>query len=61
MVDVEFVELYPAIITLAELRKHQAAGPLANLHVLRMGRLSVSPVTAAEFAFISEVAHAKST
>jgi predicted RNA-binding protein with PUA-like domain len=55
MVDVEFVELYPTMITLAELRKHQAAGPLADLHVLRIGRLSVSPVSPAEFAFIEDL------
>jgi predicted RNA-binding protein with PUA-like domain len=51
LVDVEFVKKIP-LISLAELRKHRE---LADMRVLAKGnRLSITPVTEAEWRFITE-------
>ena len=51
LVDVEFVKKTP-LISLAELRKHPQ---LADMRVLAKGnRLSITPVTEAEWRFITE-------
>ncbi len=50
LVDVKFIKKYKRIITLAELKEHDA---LAEMRLIAKGnRLSVMPVTANEFAFI---------
>ena len=57
-VDVKFVEK-TRLISLAELREHPA---LADMVVLRRGnRLSITPVTAKEWAFIAKLAARKLT
>jgi len=51
-VDIKLVRKFDRIITLDALRKH-AGGALAKLVLLRRGnRLSVMPVTSAEWNFI---------
>jgi predicted RNA-binding protein with PUA-like domain len=53
-VDVRAVERFPRVVTLAELR---ATPALADMVVLRRGnRLSVTPVTAAEWAAVRKLA-----
>ena len=55
-VDVRAVERFPRVVTLAELR---GAPALADMVVLRRGnRLSVTPVTAAEWAAVRRLAAA---
>lgn len=55
-VDVRLVEIFPREIPLEELRGIKA---LADMELLRRGsRLSVQPVTAAEFRTIEKLAHA---
>ena len=55
-VDVRLVEIFPREIPLEELRGIKA---LAGMELLRRGsRLSVQPVTAAEFRTIEKLAHA---
>ena len=57
MVDVQLVEIFPREIPLEELRGVKA---LAGMELLRRGsRLSVTPVTLAEFRTIEKLAHAK--
>ncbi|MFM7137643.1 MAG: EVE domain-containing protein [Planctomycetota bacterium] len=57
MVDVQLVEIFPRELPLEELRGVKA---LAGMELLRRGsRLSVTPVTAAEFRVIEKLAHAK--
>jgi predicted RNA-binding protein with PUA-like domain len=57
MVDVQLVEIFPREIPLEELRGVKA---LAGMELLRRGsRLSVTPVTAAEFRTIEKLGHAK--
>jgi predicted RNA-binding protein with PUA-like domain len=57
MVDVQLVEVFPREIPLEELRGVTA---LAGMELLRRGsRLSVTPVTLAEFRTIEKLAHAK--
>jgi len=57
MVDVQLVEIFPREIPLEELRGVKA---LAGMELLRRGsRLSVTPVTAAEFRSLEKLAHAK--
>lgn len=57
MVDVQLVEIFPREIPLEELRDVTA---LAGMELLRRGsRLSVTPVSAAEFRTIEKIAHAK--
>jgi predicted RNA-binding protein with PUA-like domain len=57
MVDLRLEEIFPAPLPLDELRKE--AG-LAKMELLRRGsRLSVQPVTEAEFRVIEELAHAE--
>jgi predicted RNA-binding protein with PUA-like domain len=57
MVDVKLVEIFPRPIPLEELRGVKA---LAGMELLRRGsRLSVTPVTLAEFRTIEKLAHAK--
>ncbi len=51
MVDVVFDREYARMITLAELRAH-SDGALAGLPLFTQSRLSVLPVTPAQFAFI---------
>ncbi|MFM7205874.1 MAG: EVE domain-containing protein [Planctomycetaceae bacterium] len=54
LVDVKLVEVFPREIPLDELRAHKA---LAGMELLRRGsRLSVHPVTAAQFRFIAALA-----
>ncbi|HVS14058.1 MAG TPA: EVE domain-containing protein, partial [Thermoanaerobaculia bacterium] len=54
LVDVEFVESFPAPLTLPFLREQQE---LAGMALLRKGqRLSVQPVTAAEWKTVSRLA-----
>jgi predicted RNA-binding protein with PUA-like domain len=56
MVDVRLVEVFPRLLPLEELRGVKA---LAGMELLRRGsRLSVHPVTAAEFRTIEKLAHA---
>lgn len=52
-VDVEFVEKLPRVVTLDELRGRKE---LKKMMVLRIPRLSVQPVTDAEYATIVEMA-----
>jgi predicted RNA-binding protein with PUA-like domain len=55
-VDVRLVEIFPRELSLEELRGIKA---LAGMELLRRGsRLSVQPVTAAEFRTIEKLAHA---
>jgi len=54
MVDVRLVEIFPRAVPLDELR---GVKPLAGMELLRRGsRLSVQPVTAAEFRAIEKLA-----
>jgi predicted RNA-binding protein with PUA-like domain len=56
MVDMQLVEIFPRAISLEELRSVKA---LAGMELLRRGsRLSVTPVTAAEFRTIERLAQA---
>jgi len=56
MVDVQLVEIFPREIPLEELRGVKA---LAGMELLRRGsRLSVTPVSPAEFRTIEKLAHA---
>jgi predicted RNA-binding protein with PUA-like domain len=48
-VEVEYVETLPRVVTLEELRRRDE---LANMAVLRIPRLSVQPVTDAEYAVV---------
>ena len=55
-VEVRLLRKFARPVTLEALRQH-ASGPLANLAVLRRGnRLSVMPVSAAEWKFIHRLA-----
>ena len=57
MVDVRLVEVFPRPVPLEELRGVKA---LAKMELLRRGsRLSVQPVTAAEFRTIEKLGHAR--
>jgi predicted RNA-binding protein with PUA-like domain len=57
MVDVRLLEVFPRLLPLEELRGVKA---LAGMELLRRGsRLSVHPVTAAEFRTIEKLAHAR--
>lgn len=54
MVDIQFVQKFPRLITLADLRGHKA---LAKMLVLQKGsRLSVQPVTPEEFKSVKLLA-----
>ena len=56
MVDVQLQRKFPNVITLAELRKHENRA-LKGLALLQRGnRLSVTPVSAAHWQFILELA-----
>ena len=56
MVDVQLVEIFPRAIPLAELRSVKA---LTGMELLRRGsRLSVTPVTPAEFRTLEKLARA---
>jgi predicted RNA-binding protein with PUA-like domain len=51
--DVQFEKKFEPLITLVELREH-AAGALGDMLLLKRGnRLSITPVTAAEWRFIN--------
>jgi len=52
MVDVEFVEKFPHLVTLDEMRANPA---LEGLIVLKVGRLSVQPVSPEHFKIICEM------
>ena len=53
MVDIRFERKFDRVIPLRELRRH-ADGPLKDMLLLRRGnRLSITPVTAQEWAFIT--------
>ena len=55
MVDVKLVEIFPREVPLGELR---AVNALAGMELLRRGsRLSVQPVTAAQFRAIEKLGH----
>lgn len=55
MVDVRLVEIFPRLVPLEELRGVKA---LSGMELLRRGsRLSVQPVTAAQFRAIERLAH----
>lgn len=59
MVDIKLGEIFPRAVAIDELR---AVKSLANLELLRRGsRLSVHPVSAAEFKTIVRLAHSKPT
>jgi predicted RNA-binding protein with PUA-like domain len=59
MVDVQLVAVFPRPLPLEELRGVKA---LAGMELLRRGsRLSVTPVTAAEFRALEKLAHAKAS
>jgi predicted RNA-binding protein with PUA-like domain len=51
-VDVEFVQVFPHFVTLERLRHDP---DLAEMAVLKVGRLSVQPVTPAEYARVVEM------
>jgi predicted RNA-binding protein with PUA-like domain len=51
MVDVVFEQEYASMVTLADLKQHQG-GTLAGMPLFTQTRLSVSPVTPEQFAFI---------
>ena len=56
MVDVAFVEKFPRVVTLAELKESKK---LADMPLLQRGqRLSVQPVEADQFELIERMAHA---
>jgi len=58
MVDIKLDEVYEQPLTLEQLRGVPA---LAKMELLRRGsRLSVQPVTKAEFATVEKLAHARS-
>ena len=57
MVDVQFVEKFPAVLPLELLRKQEA---LDGMELLRKGsRLSVQPVSAAHFKLVQKLAKKK--
>lgn len=54
MVDVQLVKIFPRMITLEEIKNHSG---LRNMQVARTGnRLSITPVTEAEWKIIVEMA-----
>ena len=56
MVDVQLVRKFDHVIALDELRKH-ASGKLKDMAVLKRGnRLSITPVTKAEWTFVESLA-----
>ena len=56
LVDVQLVRRFAQPVTLATLRRH-AAGKLKDMAILRKGnRLSITPVTAAQWKFILSLA-----
>lgn len=57
-VDVRFVARLPHYVTLAQIRSEPA---LADMTLLKIGRLSVQPVTAREFARVVELGEGAST
>ncbi len=55
LVDLSFVERFPAVVALEQLK--QTPG-LQDMVLLKSGRLSVQPVTAAEFELVCKLARA---
>jgi predicted RNA-binding protein with PUA-like domain len=53
MVDIRFVEKFPRVVGLPELKKHAA---LADMVLLNRSRLSVQPVSKKEFDYIVRLA-----
>ena len=53
MVDVEFVEKFPRLVALDELKEKKG---LENMVVIKRGRLSVQPVTKKEFDIVKKMA-----
>ncbi|KAK5064324.1 hypothetical protein LTR84_000157 [Exophiala bonariae] len=60
MVKVEFVKKFDGLVTLRELKSFSDSA-LAGMSMLKQGRLSVSPVTAAEWQFILDLAGEKAS
>jgi predicted RNA-binding protein with PUA-like domain len=56
MVDVGYVETFPTFLPLDELRNHEA---LRGMALLNRSRLSVQPVSKAEFDFIVDLGRAQ--
>lgn len=57
MVDVKWIETFPRLIPLKELKENSA---ITELHLLQKGsRLSVMPVNAMEFKLIKKLGHQK--
>ena len=52
MVDVEFVEAFPEVVTLNEIK---AKAELAEMALVKRARLSVQPVTKEEFQVIRKM------
>ena len=55
LVDIEHVETFPRVVTLDELRRTPG---LEKMLVINKSRLSVQPVTDAEYALVVELGHA---
>lgn len=51
-VEIKLTKIFPAIISLAELKSHPV---LSNMTLLKQSRLSTQPVTTAEWKFISQL------
>jgi predicted RNA-binding protein with PUA-like domain len=51
-VDIKLTKIFPAIMSLAELKSHPV---LSNMTLLKQSRLSTQPVTTAEWKFISQL------
>jgi predicted RNA-binding protein with PUA-like domain len=56
MVDIRAVERLPRPVTLAEIKKRPE---LAKMAMLRIGRLSVTPITQAEWDAVNRLAREK--
>ena len=52
MVDVEFVEAFPEMVSLTDIK---ADPKLAEMELIKYGRLSVQGVTKAEFAYVKKL------
>ncbi|PWY86042.1 DUF55-domain-containing protein [Aspergillus heteromorphus CBS 117.55] len=59
VVHVQFQRKFRDLVTLNELKSHSNGGPLDNLQVLKQSRLSVTPVSVEDWAFIIGLAEGK--
>ncbi|PYH93522.1 DUF55-domain-containing protein [Aspergillus ellipticus CBS 707.79] len=60
VVHVKFQRKFRDLVTLTELKTHaNAGGPLENLQVLKQSRLSVTPVSVTDWAYIMGLAEAR--